>query len=51
MAHFTFVCPNQTVFSQDTLTCSHPDDAYPCNQATTLYDLVNAEFGRIPANN
>ncbi|CAG0924070.1 unnamed protein product [Notodromas monacha] len=48
MAQFSFVCPNQTVFSQETLTCAHPDDAFPCDQAPTLFDVVNAEFGRIP---
>lgn len=48
MAHFTFMCPNQTAFSQDTLTCAHRDDAFPCNQAPSLYDVVNSEFGRIP---
>ena len=47
-AHFSFICGNQTVFSQDTLTCSHPEEAFPCGEARSLYDSVNAEFGRIP---
>ncbi|MPC81528.1 hypothetical protein E2C01_076149 [Portunus trituberculatus] len=47
-AHFSFMCGNQTVFSQDTLTCTAPEEAYPCNQAESLYDLSNADFGRIP---
>ncbi|MCL4142412.1 UNVERIFIED_CONTAM: hypothetical protein GTU68_025429 [Idotea baltica] len=34
---FSYVCPNQTLFSQDTLTCTHRDDAFPCDQASTLY--------------
>lgn len=46
--HFTFMCGNQTVFSQESLTCADPIDALPCEQAGTLYDIVNAEFGRIP---
>ncbi|KAK8382440.1 hypothetical protein O3P69_015402 [Scylla paramamosain] len=49
-AHFSFMCGNQTIFSQDTLTCSSPEEAYPCDQAESLYDLSNADFGRIPEN-
>lgn len=47
-AQYSFFCGNQTVFSQDSLTCSHPEDAYPCSEAEGYYDIVNAEFGRIP---
>ncbi|XP_018023120.1 U-scoloptoxin(01)-Cw1a-like [Hyalella azteca] len=47
-AHFSFICGNETVFSQDSLTCTYRDEAFPCDQARTLYDLSNAEFGRIP---
>lgn len=46
-AQFSFACGNQTVFSQDSLTCSTPDAAFPCSDASSLYDSVNAEFGRI----
>jgi len=46
VAHFSFVCGNRTVFSQFSLTCSHPEDAFPCDQAESLYDAVNAEFGK-----
>ncbi|XP_068242618.1 U-scoloptoxin(01)-Cw1a-like [Palaemon carinicauda] len=49
-AHFSFVCGNQTIFDQETLTCNHPAFAFPCDQAPTLYDLKNAEFGRIDEN-
>ena len=45
---YSFFCGNQTVFSQDSLTCSHPQDAFPCDQAEGYYGIVNAEFGRIP---
>merc|ERR1712142_170957 len=45
---WSFFCGNQTVFSQESLTCSHPEDAFPCDQAETLYDLSNADFGKIP---
>merc|ERR1712142_1237597 len=45
---FTFMCGNQTVFNQESLTCAHREDAFPCSDAASLYDLVNSEFGRIP---
>nr|XP_053655587.1 U-scoloptoxin(01)-Er1a-like [Cherax quadricarinatus] len=51
MAHFSFFCGNQTVFSQESLTCSHPQEAFPCDQAETLYELSNADFGKIPDDN
>ena len=50
-AQFSFACGNQTVFSQDSLTCNTPDAAFPCSEAASLYDSVNAEFGRIPDDN
>ncbi|KAL7637571.1 UNVERIFIED_CONTAM: hypothetical protein RMT77_012299 [Armadillidium vulgare] len=50
-AHFSFFCGNGTVFSQDTLTCSHPEDALPCNEARSFYDISNSEFGVIPQDN
>ncbi|XP_063599505.1 uncharacterized protein LOC134775825 [Penaeus indicus] len=49
-AHYSFVCGNQTVFSQESLTCAHPEEAFPCDQAETLYDLSNADFGKIPVD-
>ncbi|KAG7156551.1 U-scoloptoxin(01)-Cw1a-like [Homarus americanus] len=45
---YTFTCGNQTILSQDTATCKFREDAFPCDQAPTLYDVVNEEFGRIP---
>ncbi|XP_047490362.1 uncharacterized protein LOC125039999 [Penaeus chinensis] len=50
-AHFSFICGNQTIFDQQTLTCNHPQDAFPCDQAPSLYDIKNAEFGRIENDN
>ncbi|XP_042882411.1 uncharacterized protein LOC122259601 [Penaeus japonicus] len=47
-AQYSFFCGNQTVFSQDSLTCAHPQEAFPCDQAETLFDSVNARFGVIP---
>ena len=46
-AQYSFICGNQTVFSQDSLTCAHPEEAVPCAEARSLYDVVNAEFGRV----
>ncbi|KAK3873907.1 hypothetical protein Pcinc_021114 [Petrolisthes cinctipes] len=47
-AQFSFMCGNQTIFNQESLTCARPEESYPCDQAENLYDLSNAEFGRIP---
>ncbi|XP_076062292.1 U-scoloptoxin(01)-Cw1a-like [Oratosquilla oratoria] len=44
-AHFSFVCGNQTVFDQESLSCNHEDLAFPCSEAPELYDLRNSEFG------
>ncbi|XP_053655585.1 U-scoloptoxin(01)-Cw1a-like [Cherax quadricarinatus] len=46
-AHFSFVCGNQTVFDQETLTCNHPAYAFPCDQAQSIYDSRNSLFGRV----
>ncbi|XP_068201782.1 U-scoloptoxin(01)-Cw1a-like [Palaemon carinicauda] len=47
-AHFSFVCGNQTIFNQESLTCASPDASVPCSEATSLYDSSNADFGKIP---
>lgn len=47
-AHYSFMCNNETIFDQESLTCNWKDNAFPCSEAQTLYDLSNAEFGRIP---
>ncbi|XP_063599619.1 U-scoloptoxin(01)-Cw1a-like [Penaeus indicus] len=47
-AQFSFFCGNQTVFSQESLTCAHSEEAFPCDQAETLFDVSNAGFGIIP---
>ncbi|XP_045612062.1 U-scoloptoxin(01)-Cw1a-like [Procambarus clarkii] len=46
-AHFSFLCGNQTIFDQETLTCNHPAYAFPCDQASSLYDSRNSLFGRV----
>ncbi|KAL7638668.1 UNVERIFIED_CONTAM: hypothetical protein RMT77_011240 [Armadillidium vulgare] len=47
---FSFFCGNQTVFSQESLTCVHPEDSLPCTEAEAFYESSNAEFGVIPEN-
>merc|ERR1712002_355425 len=42
---YSFFCGNQTIFSQDSLTCAHPVDAFPCEEAEGYYDQVNSLFG------
>lgn len=39
--HYSFFCGNQTVFNQGSLTCANPEEAVPCNQASSFYDLNN----------
>ncbi|KAA0202401.1 Cuticle Protein CPAP1 [Hyalella azteca] len=46
-AHFSFVCGNQTIFDQASLTCSEELAALPCSEAENFYDIVNSEFGKI----
>ena len=31
---------------QSTLTCNHPEEAFPCQDAPTLYDEINSYFHR-----
>ncbi|KAL7637572.1 UNVERIFIED_CONTAM: hypothetical protein RMT77_012300 [Armadillidium vulgare] len=50
-AQFSFVCGNQTVFSQESLTCVHPDDAMPCSDSENLYQVSNSEFGVVTEGN
>ncbi|KAF2368076.1 Chitin binding domain [Trinorchestia longiramus] len=39
---FSFFCPNQTRFSQDSRTCIAKEQAYPCDSAHLLYGLNSA---------
>ncbi|XP_018023174.1 U-scoloptoxin(01)-Cw1a-like [Hyalella azteca] len=47
-AHFSFICGNQTIFDQSTLTCNDEENALPCDEAKNFYDVINAEFGVLP---
>ncbi|MCL4148182.1 UNVERIFIED_CONTAM: hypothetical protein GTU68_050356 [Idotea baltica] len=47
-AQFSFLCGNETVFSQESLSCVFESEAYPCDQARSLFEISNAEFGILP---
>ncbi|XP_064467359.1 uncharacterized protein LOC135378296 [Ornithodoros turicata] len=36
---YSFLCGNQTVFNQLSLTCAHPEDAVPCQSAPDFFYL------------
>jgi len=48
MDKYSFVCGENTVFDQQTLTCNHPEDAFPCQESPSLYGAV--EFGKIESD-
>ncbi|XP_077531078.1 uncharacterized protein LOC144143149 [Haemaphysalis longicornis] len=39
MMQYSFVCPNQTLFDQQTLTCTLPPGTAPCRHAENFYYL------------
>eukprot|EP00095_Tigriopus_kingsejongensis_P002020 snap_masked-scaffold419_size176504-processed-gene-0.23 protein:Tk02020 transcript:snap_masked-scaffold419_size176504-processed-gene-0.23-mRNA-1 annotation:"cuticle protein" len=43
-AQWSFICGNGTVFDQQTLSCNYELDSVLCDQAESLYNLV--EFGK-----
>ncbi|MCL4147590.1 UNVERIFIED_CONTAM: hypothetical protein GTU68_053731 [Idotea baltica] len=45
---FSFMCSNTTVFSQESLSCTYENEAYPCEDSRSLYESSNAEFGVTP---
>lgn len=50
-AQFTFLCSNQTIFSQANLTCIGTDEAMPCSDSEKFYDTSNSQLGVIPDTN
>lgn len=46
MYKWSFICPEQTIFNQETLTCTRPEDAVPCEEVATYY-FVNDSFGKV----
>ncbi|XP_064083186.1 uncharacterized protein LOC135199241 [Macrobrachium nipponense] len=43
---FSFICPDQTIFSQDAMVCAWESEALPCNFAPDLY-WMNKNFFRL----
>ncbi|CAN7939773.1 unnamed protein product, partial [Ixodes hexagonus] len=39
MQQFSFLCGNQTVFNQMSLTCAFPEDAVPCQSSADFFYL------------
>ncbi|XP_065299841.1 uncharacterized protein [Dermacentor albipictus] len=39
MMQYSFVCPNTTMFDQQSLTCTNPPGTAPCQQAESFYYL------------
>ncbi|XP_018016089.1 uncharacterized protein LOC108672849 [Hyalella azteca] len=37
--HFSFICPQYTIFSQDAMVCAWSQSAVPCSEAHHLYDM------------
>ncbi|XP_046633092.1 U-scoloptoxin(01)-Cw1a-like [Daphnia pulicaria] len=44
---WSFICPEETIFNQESMTCTFPTDAIPCSEAASFYNL-NQNFGVIP---
>ncbi|XP_028043050.1 uncharacterized protein LOC114252671 [Bombyx mandarina] len=44
---YSFICPSETVFNQEVLTCTRPRDAIECEDSVLYYDL-NEEIGKVP---
>lgn len=42
---FSFFCGNQTIFNQETLVCTYPEEAIPCQDAALFY-IINDNFGK-----
>lgn len=47
---FSFICPNQTVFSQDVLTCTWESEALPCELSPELYWMNSNFFRMVPGD-
>ncbi|GFG30696.1 hypothetical protein Cfor_07473 [Coptotermes formosanus] len=42
---WSFICPEETVFNQESFTCTRPEDAIACEEAPQYYSL-NEGFGQ-----
>ncbi|XP_063876309.1 uncharacterized protein LOC135109138 isoform X1 [Scylla paramamosain] len=45
---FSFFCNNNTVFSQDSMTCAWEDEALPCEFSPQLYKFNHNFFRKVP---
>lgn len=48
VGQWTFLCGNQTVFNQLSLTCSFPEESIPCQSAPDFF-YINDNLGRVDA--
>lgn len=42
---YSFICPAETIFNQEVLTCTRPIDSIPCEESPNFYH-VNMEIGK-----
>ncbi|XP_013793802.1 uncharacterized protein LOC106477822 [Limulus polyphemus] len=40
----SFICDNNTIFDQQDLVCKYETEAFPCDQAESIYESSNARF-------
>ncbi|KAK3848916.1 hypothetical protein Pcinc_044312 [Petrolisthes cinctipes] len=45
---YTFTCGGGTIFNQEKLTCTRPENAAPCTNAAAFFEESNLEFRNIP---
>ncbi|XP_037528104.1 uncharacterized protein LOC119405338 [Rhipicephalus sanguineus] len=48
LQQYSFFCGNQTVFNQLSLTCAHPEESVPCQNAPDFF-YINDNIGRLDA--
>ncbi|XP_064083201.1 mucin-2-like [Macrobrachium nipponense] len=42
--HFSFICPQYTIFNQEAMVCDWANSAFPCSEADQLYGRNNLLF-------
>ncbi|XP_063588651.1 uncharacterized protein LOC134765791 [Penaeus indicus] len=48
---FSFICPEQTVFTQDAMVCAWKSEALPCEASPELYWMNDNFFREVPKEN
>ncbi|XP_047498479.1 uncharacterized protein LOC125045318 [Penaeus chinensis] len=48
---FSFICPEQTVFTQDAMVCAWASEALPCEATPELYWMNDNFFREVPKEN